>query len=113
MKTPIEEAVKKLVDSYHDGCGCEFCRSVEKEIKSVVKILSRHADKVEEPLAVLADRKGRSIYGIYELGGLWRINISLGERAGSKSFKEETYAECEAKARAYLMGLPDLKKGGE
>lgn len=57
-----------------------------------------------EPLAVLADRKGKQKVEIYYPRPLWAIHISPSNGA---TFYSDTYAECEAQARAYLNGLPD------
>ncbi len=43
-----DEAVKKLYAIFADGCGCECCKIVEKEISKVIKwIDSRHASPAE------------------------------------------------------------------
>jgi hypothetical protein len=94
---------KAMYDMFHD------------EINA---ILSRHA-KVEEPLAVLADRKG---YVITRIDGKsdgdyrWAIGIRFQDEEGIegnwKGFEAPTYAAAEAKARAYLEGLDDTGKGG-
>ena len=71
------------------------------------EILSRHA-KVEEPLAVVADRKGYYIGLITKSGHLpWYIQVrSKGFDSGS-NFEAPTYAEAEAKAREFLNTLTD------
>ena len=64
-----------------------------------------------EPLAVLADRKGYEILWICHESNEWCICMT--DKAstpppGSELFKGPTYAECEAKARAFLAGLPQI-----
>lgn len=81
-------------------------------------ILSRHAE--EEPLAVLADRKG--FYSVEILPPTnevedWDISlcIELSDNEGSqreKWFEGPTYSEAESNARQYLNALPDTGKGG-
>ena len=44
----------------------------------------------------------------------WIISlVEIGNRAGKFVAKGETYWEAEAKARAYLAGLPDVERGGK
>ena len=108
MKTLIEE-LRELVSRYelsaHRGLQ-EVCSGV----LDVCDKLDRHS-KVEEPLAVLADRKGilRFQYDVYG-DNTWSIYLNKDEENGhwtEKEFYSSTYAECEAKARAYLEGLDD------
>ena len=73
-----------------------------------------------EPLAVLADRKGyyiSRIDGNGEDSHRWEIGMfqftEEGEEVNWKGFEAPTYAECEAKARAYLNGLPDAAGKGD
>jgi len=80
------------------------------------EILSRHSDKVEEPLAVLAVRKGWDRVHISEFRGSWYFSLwgyGTDSPATKFPFEDTTYALAEAKARAYLEGLPDTGKGGK
>jgi hypothetical protein len=80
-------------------------RDIDK--RDIKKILSRYEAKQEEPLACLADRKGRYISYIHKAEYGWDIGIALFNKSGSLEFNGNTYAEAESKARHYLMGLPD------
>ena len=65
-----------------------------------------------EPLAELADRKGVSVEitppSFYQTEGEeWNIDIAVPWEGMLYPFDAPTYAECEAKARAYLNGLKD------
>lgn len=82
-------------------------------LAKVDQILSRHEAEQEEPLAVLADRKGYVIshWGRYESEGCnpiagWVISM-YGHGEDMKTFRYHTNYEAESQARAYLMGLPD------
>ena len=71
-----------------------------------------------EPLAVLADRKGVSVEitppSFYQTEGEgWDIGVAVPWEGMLYPFDSPTYAECEAKARAYLNGLPDSPTKGE
>lgn len=95
----------------------------------ISKILLRYtptkAAKVEEPLALLADRKGMYIVLIkeckYPVG--WLIHLqykitpydkfSLYEIPGKDDDNVCTYAECEKLARQFLESLPYPVKGNQ
>lgn len=65
--------------------------------------------KEVEPLAVLADRKGASVMmGLND--GIPQIDINV-YNGPFKAFRDTTYPACEAKARAYLESLEDVKGG--
>ena len=96
---------------------------VNKDLKSTPAPLATAA-KVEEPLAVLADRKGLEIAKIasyaYPVG--WLIHFTqkrqntydwggVYEIPDKDSDNVYTYTACEAKARAYLESLEDVKGG--
>ena len=72
-----------------------------------------------EPLAELADRKGVSVEitppSFYQTEGEeWNIDIAVPWEGMLYPFDAPTYAECEAKARKFLAGLPDRPtKGAE
>ena len=74
-----------------------------------------------EPLAVLADSKGYEAVNIIPPTGVvkeWDIELLRGYEDGDgveleKTITAPTYAECEAKARAYLNGLPDAAGKGD
>ena len=71
-----------------------------------------------EPLAVLADRKGVSVEitppSFYQTEGEgWDIGVAVPWEGMLYPFDSPTYAECEAKARAYLNGLPDAAGKGD
>ena len=71
-------------------------------------ILSRHPE--DEPLAVLADKKGWWIDAMGNTTDEWFIQIKRGrayENKGWESFEDDTYAKAESKAREYLEGLED------
>jgi len=76
---------------------CAYCSELEKHKPT----------PAEEPLAVLADRKGMWIKEIVH-EDFWYILISdkSHNTAGSR-IVEDTYAEAESKARQYLHKLPD------
>ena len=72
------------------------------------KILSRHA--ADEPLAVLADRKGCTFVPRPVIDG-WRLSVFIETKGGGQiPFDGPTYTEAEAKARAYLNGLEDTPR---
>jgi len=77
------------------------------------ELISRHA-KVEEPLAVLAERHNWPfVYyrrRVNPNDGPYTIELSDGYHIG-REFRGDTYALAEAKARAYLEGLDDVKGG--
>ncbi|MCK9598161.1 MAG: hypothetical protein M0R06_03910 [Sphaerochaeta sp.] len=63
-----------------------------------------------EPLAVLADRKGYflSMVCCEKATNCWMIGVSKWNSSKPTEYiYGKPYAECEAKARAYLNGLPD------
>ena len=76
---------------------------------------SRHA--ADEPLAVLADRKGYAVYSNKRIRKPvrdfpWHISLTFIKSTNErKSFYCDTYAEAESKAKAYLNGLEDRKGG--
>ena len=75
--------------------------------------MANHAVPVKEvePLAVLADRKGKSLLyvGPYYTCK-WVIAIS-NDGLNGNCVVAPTYSECEAKARAYLESIEDVKGG--
>ena len=87
----------------------------------VDEILSRAEQEAkEEPLAVLSYKRGFGVaYGWGEIdmsGNPHQFEIwftDKGSRHRLHLVVGKTYAECEAKARAYLTGLPDKEKGNE
>jgi hypothetical protein len=76
--------------------------------EKIDSIISRH--KPQEPLAVLADRKGITAIGYRQTNTSGKCVESWGAKIGPSVFYGKTYAEAESKARQYLEGLPD--KGG-
>lgn len=73
------------------------------------EILSRHEQ--EEPLAVLADRKGFNKVQSFKLSDdTWTFWID-GYKIQYVEVFADTYALAEAKARQYLMGLEDKHNG--
>ena len=80
---------------------------------SVMEILSRHKAEAQEPLAVLAVRKGGRIHGIdyddNKKRNPWFICYIWhdGGSGWNMPFWGDTYAEAEAKARKWLNGLED------
>ncbi len=86
-------------------------RLIAEEIES----LPRHpAAPSPEPLAVLAEQKGCWVSRSRHLKDRWVINLDTLDYniPDSPPFISDTYAEAEAKARAYLEGLPDVDKEG-
>lgn len=77
---------------------------VEEEIKRLLVEESVNA----EPLAMLADKKGRDLEIIGPAFGFeeWRISTCNTDCAYS-SFRGSSYAEAEALCRAFLNGLQD------
>jgi len=76
------------------------------------EILSRHEAKpAKEPLAVVAEKKGVYRTRTYSYcDSTWEI-VLVGVPQGARieqEIKGSAYAECEAKARAYLNGLPEI-----
>ena len=129
-KTASGELVEELRE-WGKKCGLEIESEIEDMDKAYAdfdEILSRHRPVKEESLAELADRKGMRISRIenflYPVG--WLIHLIPKSITGNEPIWQrydktveipmddnvDTYSECEAKARAYLMGLPDQKKGG-
>jgi len=81
------------------------------------EILSRATPAKDEPLAVLADRKGWWLSRSRHYPDRWVLNFdSLNpDYYGplDKPIIAPTYAAAEAKARAYLESLPDGERGRE
>ena len=83
--------------------GKQFCYPHKCPLASAVAV---------EPLAVLADRKGVSVEitppSFYQTEGEgWEIGVAVPWEGMLYPFDSPTYAECEAKAREFLAGLPD------
>lgn len=82
------------------------------ELSALLKELGPIPAKTEEPLAVLADRKGYDIqvtgpsFGQIRTGGIWVIGIT-NLYPKCEEFVGPTYAAAESAARKYLEGLPD------
>ena len=99
---------------------CEKCGACGDVRRTPENGLS-HAVPVKdvEPLAVLADRKGWYIQDILppvKACPGWEINLcskEINKESIYDKFNCEapTYPACEAKARAYLEGLEDVKGG--
>jgi hypothetical protein len=89
------------------------------KLSRIKDAISRHTPKPAEPvepLAVLADRKGLSVYWIKRTKTHWCIilcteNYRVYVKQGI-DFSGATYDEAEQSARAYLSSLPD-KMGGK
>lgn len=96
---------------------CDFCKKDLVCHKHFGICPLSHAVPVKEvePLAVLADRKGVSFevcppsFYVHNVG-VWDIGIGEPKKGLYTSFEASTYADCEAKALAYLERLDD--KGG-
>lgn len=89
-------------------------RSLDESSHEATEPLAKKPDWLtgKEPLAVLADRKGvRKITTRIDayLRDSWSIDIWCNGRMFQ--FFAPTYAECEAKARAYLGELDNVKGG--
>lgn len=86
--------------------GPKWLRPFEKELLPTPA-------KAEEPLAVesladLSSRKGFDRIRINNFRGGWHIRVmNYHDETEHKIGPWDTYPECEAKARAFLMGLPD------
>ena len=98
----------------------DSCADIEQtEYDEIYEIISRY--EAEEPLAVLADRKGYEAVNIIPPTGVvkeWDIELLRGYEDGDgveleKTITAPTYAECEAKARSYLNGLTDAAGKGD
>ncbi len=88
-------------------------KSIDIDWTRFVNILSRAKSESptpeQEPLAVLADRKGYNTVESKTLSdGTWSLYIN-GTRIMFKDFFGVSLCEAESKARVYLMGLPDVK----
>lgn len=70
-------------------------------------IISRH--EAEEPLAVLADRKGVRLRHARNEKDVWVISLrsQFGIRGCRSVIHASTYQEAEQVARKYLLSLPD------
>jgi hypothetical protein len=82
-------------------------------LKAFDNILSRAKSRAEqEPLAVLANRKGHSVRGIYKITAGWCLQLDIcSTYEPCKQFIADTYAEAEDKAREFLNARPDVKEG--
>ena len=104
--------VEEIDDVLHDLDHGNITRG---EAKS--KLLLAIAAKVEEPLAVFVDQHGWFLKDVmhFQVALTWSICLCRKQSSVNyESFKQieaRTYAECEAKARQYLEGLPDVKGG--
>ena len=96
---------------------CEKCGACGDVRRTPENGLS-HAVPVKdvEPLAVLAYRKGVSFevcppsFYVHNVE-VWDIGIGEPKKGLYTSFEASTYTACEAKARAYLESLEDVKGG--
>lgn len=85
-------------------------------IGDVEAIIRRHSAEVE-PLAVLANRKGWWITCIRKRPIGWCINMDSQENYPDiaeellNTIYADTFSAAEAKARAYLEGLNDVREG--
>lgn len=100
------DMVRSVMATQHDA------EALIMALERVERALSRY--EAEDPLAVLADRKGLCMghIGAHKNAkwGIMLISTSLWSKGNGATFFAPTYAECEAKARAYLNGLPDTGK---
>lgn len=98
--------VEEVDDILHDLDHGNITRGDAK-----AKLLLAMNAEVEEPLAVLADRKGHHIV-VSRLDAMWFITMVENgdgkEVCKIEDVVEATYALAEAKARQYLEGLPDV-----
>ena len=107
----------KTIQEIRELCAFPYLCNGEPSINvvRVLEIISRaEQEDKEEPLAVLADRKG---YVISRIDGRsdgdykWAIGMTFQDEEGNegkwKGFEAPTYAAAEAKARKYLESLPD------
>jgi hypothetical protein len=118
MKDEFEKWLESQWDDENDDSIMVSCGKQEMLREVFAKYRSIRASAVAvEPLAVLADRKGVSVEitppSFYQTEGEgWDIGVAVPWEGILYPFDSPTYAECEAKARAYLNGLED-RKGGE
>lgn len=109
----LRENLRKYVQELRDN---------EEEVKGLAlaimmdlsRMIDHHStpDKAVEPLACLADRKGKSILVVGPFyTGKWTVTVSNDGMNGKCVAAEPTYALAESKAREYLNGLED--KGGK
>jgi len=96
-----KERLVEIIEQHNPMCvsGPELADRILKAIES----------EGQEPLAVLADRKGFFIRYIAFAFSKWIIWINGDKNPIREQFCDLTYAACESKARAYLESLPDAK----
>lgn len=100
--------VQSCIGAYPDYVMTIAARAIDK----IDSILSRH--KEQEPLAVLADRKGLMVERInhYVISKIWEVVLkdkTIKSELAFSLFNGKTYPEAESKAREYLNSLPDKK----
>ena len=106
---PTEVLVEALEKLARLGNGDRYGNSDGNIIAQ--EALSRYKAEKEEPLAVVAEKAGAGVsYGFHPEKKIRRVRLIL-NGVVMEEFVAPTYPEAEAKARAYLNGLPD--KGGE
>ena len=97
-----------------EDCGvkCKFANDDFECEKHKEDCPIAHAVPVKEvdPLAVLAGTQGFSIRIGSNGKGVWFISLRRGHNT-REQITAPTYSECEAKARAYLESLDDVKGG--
>lgn len=117
----VVSEIERIAEEYMRPWDGKDITTIPKEIRGYREIFAKAVMAVEtlcptsavevEPLAVLADRKGYGVHAYrYDQMGDIYISLSKGHRNNwVKRWNAPTYAECEAKVRAYLKGLPDQK----
>ena len=130
MKDEFEKFCERYISTAEDEWE-KTDNPVDLSAATVAKIMLNkyrelRASAVEvEPLACLADRKGVNVFiGKYYKNGWWTgeiCELAVPDNTvhdGCPMLKVlnelpllDTYAECEAKARAYLEGLDDVNGG--
>lgn len=92
--------VEEIDDVLHDLDHGNITRGEAK-----AKLLLAMNAEVEEPLAVLAERKGQKVLAMYRAEKVWVIRTSHPAYCSGFDHSGLTYALAEAKARAYLEAM--------
>lgn len=122
-----EKTIAELREYCEDGikplpCDCgatekdiDYFQGVATACRVILEILSRAEVAKDEPLAVFAYHSGYRIEvdppSIND--GRWGVSVHHLVFKDSEVFYAPTYSEVEAKARAYLEGLVDVKNSGD
>ena len=105
----FEKWLEEAADNEQDG---RLFNELQFVLARYRTFKARH--KEDEPLAVLAARKGVSVEitppSFYvKVGEAWEVGVAEPSKGLYTPFDGDTYAAAESKARAYLNNLPDVK----